>query len=243
MAKSALVFRRVELKFRTTESVVQEVLSLLMPHLRPDEYKQSTIANLYLDTPSHRLIAASMEAKGYKEKLRLRAYGVPQEDSPTFLEIKRKYKGVVYKRRVILPHKEAMAYLTDGTPLPDSQIAREIDYAMAHYPGIQPMMAIFYEREAYYDKDDPTLRVTIDRNIRYRTEDLDLSHGTDGVRIIAPDEVLLEVKADVLPRYIIDVLNQYKLYHSGFSKYATAYRMVRGVLPHPEQVKGENTYV
>ncbi len=241
--KSTLVFRRVELKFRTTEEVLQQVLQEWMPHLTPDEYRESTIANLYLDTPHHRLISASMEGKTFKQKLGLRAYGIPTDETPVFLEIKRKFKGVVYKRRITLPHKDAMAYLRGETALPDSQISREFAYTMSHYAPLSPMMAIFYEREAYYDKEDRSLRITVDRNIRFREDSLLLTQGTAGTPIIAPDEVLLEVKADALPRYIIDTLNRYQLYHSGFSKYATAYKMSRGLLPYPQPTKGDPTYV
>ena len=63
------------------------------------------------DTPDHRLIRSSLEKPVYKEKLRLRSYGVPQSDTTVFAELKKKYKGIVYKRRIGMPRHEAACFL------------------------------------------------------------------------------------------------------------------------------------
>ena len=99
MAKDNFIFKRVEKKYLLTDAERKALLEKISPMLVPDKYGHSTISSLYLDTPDFRIIRASIEAKecghAYKEKLRLRTYGTPSEDSKTFLEIKKKYKGVV----------------------------------------------------------------------------------------------------------------------------------------------------
>ncbi len=58
-------------------------------------------AIFYLDTPDYELIRTSIEKPVYKEKVRLRCYGGSIDDSSTvFVEIKKKFESVVYKRRV-----------------------------------------------------------------------------------------------------------------------------------------------
>ncbi len=60
-------------------------------------------------------------------------------------------------------------------PLPEkSQIGREIDCFRQFYGTLIPRVYIDCERRAYFSKDDPNLRVTFDRNIEYRTEDVSL---------------------------------------------------------------------
>ena len=144
--KDILIFQRVEKKYRLTPLQKAALLQEVKEHLTPDAHGRSTICSLYLDTPEHLLIRNSIDARVYKEKLRLRSYGTPTPDEPVFLEIKKKYKGVVYKRRVSLPLDEATAYIHGGEKPLDSQIMSEIDYAMHFYRQPQPAMLIAYER-------------------------------------------------------------------------------------------------
>lgn len=244
MAKTTFVFRRTELKYRISRDACRAFLTEMMPTLTPDQYGKSTLSSLYLDSPDRRLISASMEGKRYKEKLRVRAYGKPTEESPVFLELKKKYLGVVYKRRIVLPHREVMSYLHNESALPDGQIAREIDYFKQFHGPLSPAMVISCERVAYYAKDDPTLRITVDTAIRYRTDRLSLTEGSDGTPIIGRDEVLMEIKAaGALPLEMVACLNRLKIYPAPFSKYATAYKTERGVLPKLHYNVNEGDYI
>ena len=192
--------------------------------LNPDDFGKSTIMNIYLDTPSFLLIRNSIDAKGYKEKLRIRSYGVPDENSKVFFEIKKKHKGIVYKRRIDLPYKEALEYIYQGKKPCDSQIMREIDYAMKMYGNPLPRAVIAYEREAYFWSEDSDIRLTFDKNVRYRIEDNDLMSGSYGIEIIPNDAVLMEVKtAGAIPIELSAVFNECKIYPTSFSKYGKAY--------------------
>ena len=228
MAKDNFIFKRVEKKYLLTEREREALLQKIAPMLVPDKYGHSTISSLYLDTPDFRIIRASIEAKecghAYKEKLRLRTYGTPSEDSKTFLEIKKKYKGVVYKRRISLPHADAMEYIRGGAKPPDSQIMREIDYAMNYYAGIRPAAVVSYERDAFFVRDLPALRITFDENVRYRADELDLTLGDYGRILLPPEFTLMEIKTDgAMPLWLSDALDECKIFPISYSKYGTAY--------------------
>ena len=228
MAKDGFIFKRVEKKYLLDSSKREALLEAISPMLIPDSYGRSTISSFYLDTPDYRIIRASIAAKeeghAYKEKLRLRAYGTPDDGSQVFLEIKKKYKGVVYKRRISLTLAEAMDYINGGASPPDSQIMREIDYAMNFYCHPKPAALVSYERDAFFVRDLPAIRITFDSNVRYRSDDLDLSHGSRG-KILIPDGVsIMEIKTDVaMPLWLSHVLDRQKIYPSSFSKYGNAY--------------------
>lgn len=201
------------------------LIDALGDRLIPDTHGRNTIMSLYLDTPDFLLIRNSITARTYKEKLRIRSYGTPNKDSLVFFEIKKKYKGVVYKRRIKLSLAKAMRYIADGTRPEDSQIMDEIDYAMRFYRGPSPKMLISYERDAFFVKDMPNLRLTFDSGIRYRTADLFLENGSKGERIIGDDEYILEVKTDgAMPIWLAHALSELSILPSSFSKYGTAYQ-------------------
>ena len=232
MAKEIAIFKRIEKKYLLTLEQHAAFMALIGDMIIPDDHGKSTIQSLYLDTPDFRLIRASIDAKGYKEsvykeKLRLRSYGVPTDDSKVFLEIKKKYKGVVYKRRVSMRMAEAVHYFETGEKPKDSQIMREIDYAMHYYGQPKPAALLCYEREAYYVKDLPTHRITFDTGVRYRDFSLDLRLGNKGEVIQPPNTVLMEIKTDgAMPLWLSAALNQCKIYPATFSKYGTAYRIM-----------------
>ena len=191
----------------------------------PDKYGRKTICNLYYDTPDFRLIRRSLERPVYKEKLRLRSYGRIEPGVDVFLEMKKKYKGVVYKRRIRVTEQNAFAFMRRQQPLPeDSQIAREMVYFRDFYGELEPRVYLSYEREAWYDPNDFGFRMTLDRNIRYRTTDLSLYAPVDGKEILPPELSLLEVKASGgVPMWLTEHLSRNHIYKLSFSKYGRAY--------------------
>lgn len=219
------VFRRRELKFLINRQQREALEQLLKEKMVPDKFGRSTICNLYYDTPDYRLIRRSLEKPIYKEKLRLRSYGriVPGVD--VFLEMKKKYKGVVYKRRIRVTEQQAKAFMERQGDLPeDSQIAREMVYFRDFYRDLEPRVYLSYEREAWYDPVDSGFRMTLDRNIRYRTTDLSLASPIDGRALLSPELSLLEVKASGgVPMWLTEHLSRQQIHKQSFSKYGTAY--------------------
>ncbi len=233
--KDIMIFRRVEKKYRLSPAQKDALLSLIGPHLTPDVHGRNTICSLYLDTPDHLIIRNSIIARAYKEKLRLRSYGTPTMDDHVFLEIKKKFKGVVYKRREVMTLREAMAYIEHGEKPCDSQIMREIDYAMHFYRQPTPQMLIAYEREAYFDNDNPDLRITFDTDIRARDADCRLEHGSHGDYLLPEDVIMMEIKTGgAMPVWLAKALSQCGIVPGRFSKYGTAYMRNAGLIPAPE---------
>lgn len=225
MEDMSFVFQRKEVKFRVTDSQREAFLKLTSEYMHPDMYGESTIMSLYFDTDSFQLLRRSAEHPLYKEKLRFRSYGVPNDASVVFLEIKKKFDGIVYKRRISLPYHDYRTFADgDVTALPDTQIGREIAYFTGHYPTLSPKVLVCYERSAFFANDDATTRVTFDRNIRYRFSDLSPDKGADGKSIFEEGTDILELKFYCfVPKYISDALTELDIKPFSFSKCGTAY--------------------
>ena len=221
-------FKRYEIKYLLGAKQKREFMNTLHKYMALDDYGRTTIQNIYYDTPDYRLIRTSLEKPVYKEKLRLRSYGTAAPDKTVFIEIKKKYAGVVYKRRTSATEQEATAYLNHGIRIAghEDQISREIDYFRNFYEGLKPAMVISYEREAFYGLEDPDFRLTMDENILFREEDLTLRKDAYGTAVLQPGQCLMEVKiAASMPLWLTHELNRLGIYQVSFSKYGRAYQM------------------
>ena len=221
------MFKRYEKKYLLDRDQYVAFREAIEPYMEVDAYGLSLIQNIYYDTPDFRLIRASIDKPLYKEKLRVRTYGECDDEHNSFVEIKKKFNGVVYKRRIDMTYAQAMAYTKDGAPPPkESQISREIDWFFKFYHPLAPAMYISYERVAMASKGDGgTLRLTFDRNITYRTYDLDLRKGSYGDKILDPDTFLLEIKIPgTMPLWMVRILEELDLHPVSISKYGTAYK-------------------
>ncbi len=227
MKQSQFTFKRYEKKYLLDTAQYQTLRKVLDQSMRADEYGQSTVCNVYYDTPDFALARASIEQPVYKEKLRVRSYGIPTRGDKVFVEIKKKYDGVVYKRRVRMPDGEAFAYLNCGVPArDDSQIQREIDW-FCSCRSLEPKVYIAYDRTALAGREDPELRITFDRNIRWRDYELDLTEGDHGEPLLAPDTLLMEIKIPgTVPVWLSHLLSERSLFPTGFSKYGSCYRQL-----------------
>lgn len=219
------VFKRSEKKYLLSTDKYCELLKRLDGYMKADDYGLSTICNIYYDTEYFDLIRRSIEKPCYKEKLRLRSYGVPNGTDRVFLEIKKKYDGVVYKRRVSMSLGEAQDYLECGIrPENDSQIIHEIDYFINYYKP-EPKLYLAYDRTAYFGVEDSSVRITFDSNIRSRDYDLDLSAGDYGEKLLEDGQYLMEIKiAGAMPLWLVEILSDMNLYPTSFSKYGNIYK-------------------
>lgn len=230
------VFKRYELKYILTKAQREALISEIEKHMIPDRYGRSTIRNIYFDNDSYRLIRHSIDKPAYKEKLRIRSYKEVGDADTVFVELKKKYNGVVYKRRVSLPLSQAAAWLLKGCLPTDSQIVREIEYFRSFYSPLSPKVFLSYDREAYYGKDDPSFRVTFDDNILCRQSDLSLASNVGGTPILDEDHVLMEIKCSGgIPLWMTGLLSKEKIYKTSFSKYGTAYTTL--IFPYSKEDK------
>lgn len=231
------IFKRYETKYLLDHVQKAAVLQAMAPHMIPDSYGKTTVRNLYYDTDDYRLIRHSLEHPVYKEKLRLRSYARVAPDATVFVELKKKYDGVVYKRRIPLPARCACRWLAGAVPCPEpGQISREVDHCLRFYGSLAPRVFLSYEREAYYDKNNRDFRVTFDENILCRQDALDLGAEIYGTAILPPGITLMEIKcAGGIPLWMTRTLTRQKIYKTSFSKYGTAYR--RLIFPKLQEVK------
>ena len=222
------VFRRYELKYLLTQEQKQAILRGMEPHMQLDKYGRTTIRNIYYDTDDYLLIRRSIEKPAYKEKLRIRSYQKAKPDSTVFVELKKKYQSVVYKRRISLPEKGALEWVDRNHHCHDgTQISREIEYFIDHYRTLHPVVFLSYEREAYYAIDGSDFRVTFDDTILCRQEDLSLESEAYGTQILPEGMVLMEIKCGGgIPLWMTQMLSKERIYKTSFSKYGTAYKML-----------------
>jgi SPX domain protein involved in polyphosphate accumulation len=219
------VFKRYEMKYMMTKKQQKSVLEAMLPHMKLDDFGHTTIRNIYFDTDSYRLVRRSIEKPVYKEKLRIRSYKQAGADDKVFVELKKKYDDVVYKRREAITLKSTQNWLKDKTQFPkETQIGREIDYFFTYYETLAPKVFLSYEREAFYSLDGSDFRVTFDENILAREEELSLSKDVWGEKLIDDNMVLMEIKTSGgIPLWMTKVLTDQKIYKTSFSKYGTAY--------------------
>ena len=225
MKNTRLNFKRNEKKYLLSPERYEALWSELSPRLVPDEYFSSTVCSVYYDSGDYELIRRSIEAPVYKEKLRVRSYGVPAPDGTVFVELKKKFKGTVYKRRVQTTAERAEAWLSGLSAAPEnSQVCREIDWFL-HMHSPAPKIFIACDREAYVADGAPELRFTFDRGIRWREGELSLCAGTHGAPLLDDGQVLMEIKIpDAAPLWLAGTLSRLEVFPTGFSKYGSCYK-------------------
>ena len=218
-------FKRYEVKYLLNAAQKEAILKAMAPHMRLDRYGRTTICNIYYDTDNFRLARHSIEKPAYKEKLRVRSYGPAASGDTVFVELKKKYDGIVYKRRLTMTSRQAEMWLSGGASVKPGQISREVEYFRDFYGTLKPAAYLTYEREAYFTDADSTFRVTFDENIMARTERMGLDQPVGGRHLIPEDMTLMEIKcAGGFPLWMVRVLSEQRVYKTSFSKYGTAYQ-------------------
>ncbi len=221
-------FKRYEIKYLMTKQQKQRMLLAMRPYMKLDDYGHTTIRNIYFDTPDYRLIRKSLEKPVYKEKLRIRSYRQTDPGDTVFVELKKKYDSVVYKRRLTVSDRQARVSFERNRPLPvQSQIGDEIAWFRSYYGCLKPSVFLSYEREAFYEQNGGELRVTFDENILFRTHDFSLGSRIYGTPLLEEGMCLMEIKTPGgLPLWMCSALTELGLFKTSFSKYGAAYQMM-----------------
>ena len=218
------VMKRYELKYRLSKEQVAYFKEQILNYMKIDKYGLTTISSIYFDTPNYSLINRSIEKPEYKEKIRLRSYGIAKKDSPVFLEIKRKNEKIVYKRRIKTTEEKVERFLTLDEEFDKNQISRELEAFKENYKVLEPKYLIIYDRIAYY-QDDSDVRITLDMNPRYRVDNLNLHTSNEGIPLLGEGEAILEVKVQhSVPLWLAKILTEGKIYQTSFSKVGTAHK-------------------
>lgn len=238
MAKE--VFTRHELKFLIDRHTYGKIYKALMPYLVVDQHanKQGyyTVSNIYYDTKDDLFHYEKMKGQDFRQKLRLRTYGHSDLDSESYLEIKKKHKGLVNKRRTALRLRDAYRFLEvdeidnndliDNTNASNIQILKEVAFLKKFYT-LEPKVALCYERQAFQGKEDNELRITFDDNLRKRHHNLRLELGSEGASYVSRDIFVLEIKVnDTIPLWLARILSQFSCSVQSFSKYSTSHNAI-----------------
>ena len=226
------VFNRYEYKYLINREQFDKISSVITEYMVSDEYNKNghiyTISNIYYDTFDDYLIRTSLSKPMYKEKLRLRAYGIPNDDSEVFMEIKKKFNGIVNKRRTSINLNDAYRYLNfkqipEDTKYTNQQVFKEINNFTSRY-ALVPKVYIAYDRIAYFDKDNSDLRISFDFNIRTRRDNLFLESGDYGNLLLSDDMCVMEIKTSyAIPLWLVNLLCEFEIKRTGFSKYGKEY--------------------
>jgi len=218
------VFKRHEIKFMLTKEQFADIQELFDVHMHPDHFSNYLVQNMYFDTANWDSVRTSIEKPVYKEKLRLRCYGIPEKDTLMFLELKKKYKGIVYKRRIAFPMKELFENSKNLHKIIEddaSQIGRELKFYLDSH-DVYERAYISYHRSAFFDGKD--LRVTFDTDAYFRLHSFGYEEPNNGQTLLEPDTILMEVKtAGGIPLWFTEFLSAHKIYPTSFSKYGTGY--------------------
>lgn len=220
------VFKRHELKYILTLEEYEKLLKCMNGKMQLDKYGRNRVTSIYFDTDDYKIIRKSLEKPKYREKLRVRIYGKPDLEEKAFIELKKKYKGIVYKRRISAKQSEVLKHLNDKVEiLEKSQIQREIDYFKSTYDNIKPRVYLAYEREAYFTDEDNEFRMTFDFNIKIRDEKVSLLSSEIDKEVLSNDKVLLEVKTvRGMPFWLLNFFKENNILTVSFSKYGTGYK-------------------
>ena len=227
------VFNRYEHKYMLDKETYQKVTDVLGTHMELDKYnvggRPYVIANIYFDTKDDYFIRRSLEKPIYKEKLRLRAYGVPDENDKVFLELKKKCNGIVNKRRTVLQLGEAYSFAKTGKMPPqksymNAQVLKELAYFLNCYE-LKPKVYLAYDRMAYFENGNPDLRISFDTNIRTRRAALKLESGDFGEPLLHTEYYLMEIKTSLSkPLWLADMLSELNIRRTSFSKYGMEFK-------------------
>ena len=214
-------FKRKEKKYLLDLGQYEQLLGKIRPYVNKNKFFQTDIYSLYYDTDDNKLIRRSIEKPFFKEKLRLRGYGNVDLNDMVYIELKKKYDGVVYKRRTKTRHVDALNQI-GICKYEDEQIGKEIKYFIEYYHGLHPSYFIGCNRTSYNAKEDEKFRITFDKDIVYRNSRLFL--GRDEQDKELTDKIVMELKGDKsMPLWLSHILDDLKIYPSSFSKVGTAY--------------------
>jgi SPX domain protein involved in polyphosphate accumulation len=234
---SQSTFERYENKYLITAVQYEALMQNLSVSMVPDQYGAYRIFNLYYDTEHFDLARASIAKPVYKEKLRLRWYGAAgegavsdTEDVPFtasqigYLELKKKFNGIVYKRRIQMICGEAENFIHQRVYNgEDSQILREIKFFLSRY-NLSVKVFLNYDRTAYKETEGNELRITFDTNICFRDDEHGLNSSRGGNYLLKKGIILMEIKTvHSMPLWLCRHLSGLGIVPVSFSKYNVCY--------------------
>lgn len=227
---------RYEYKYLVDTKLLDRLRRSFEPYLEPDEYAagrnnaEYTVRSIYFDTHNLQFYHEKLSGIMVRKKLRIRGYNYRDESDKLFLEIKRKYENKIWKNRAAFSYENLKSIIDCGN-IEDlindetldraafSEGSRFIHHLKRNH--LKPVVLITYDREAYQSKFNSSLRITFDKNLRYKlfpsTEDL---FDESTLKKAMPDKFVLELKFyNGFPRWLQNILQKYGLTRVPVSKY------------------------
>lgn len=223
-------FERCELKYLVGHQVVAELLRRVEPFVRPDPHNGEAgsypVASLYYDTPRFDAFWEKLDGLPFRRKIRVRLY--PEVDGDlAFLEVKERQRNAVKKRRRRAPLGDVLAFLAGNGTAETAELLGPVGEEAAWLLAtrrLAPKVMTLYRREAWFGRFDPGLRITVDRDLRYRGSRGEFRYDMrSDPRLFLPSQAVLEVKAnDGVPRWLTATLASLDLSVQRLSKFCEA---------------------
>jgi len=216
MAKPNLHFQRFEFKYYLPKNKADKIIPALLPHMnwdpyilaRQEDYYQ--VNSLYFDSPDWGCFWDKESGLRDRKKLRYRFYN---QDSPVFLELKRKQDALVIKDRIDLDKQD------------NRQLLNEINWFKTRN-NMRPKLFVRYKRKALIGKLDPRFRITFDYDIETQLTN-SLKPNSKKWTKVYKDGVVLELKYNnVLPSWFHKIIQKFNLDRIAYSKYCNSLRQV-----------------
>jgi hypothetical protein len=198
-----------------------------------DDKHQYTVRSIYFDTPRFDFYFEKIEGIKNRKKVRLRGYYKEDENNIVFFEIKRKYDIPILKFRSPVKYEDAIdmfrsrninGQVVSSDLFPKGNENSKRFFYQVFSKNLRPVVLIVYEREAYQDKMDDTVRLTFDKNLRSKAypsidnlfEENKLSQSLSG-------KFILEVKFNNhFPHWLNPIIANFSLRKQSASKYVIA---------------------
>lgn len=247
MGQGKLQQQRHELKYVIPEHLALGVRDFVRCYLdldlngadQPD--LSYSVHSLYMDSPGMALYNSTINGDKNRFKLRIRFYN-EREDTPVFLEIKRRMNNIISKKRVGVP-RSCMPLILAGQ-IPDASYLYDHkngvgerafnDLAIAHQEQAlidfvdmvnrleaQPVSHVAYQREAWVQPNSNKVRVTLDRQVRCEADpDARMVTAMLNPTLVFGDWVILELKfTDRFPNWFRELVEVFNLTQCGAAKY------------------------
>ena len=233
-------FNRYEIKYYLPEVKIPEFREQIQKHMQSDVHDNAhshRVSSIYYDSKDLRFYWEKIEGLRFRRKLRIRAYGEPEnihDASTVFVEIKQRVNRVTQKRRIPLPYAQAKLlcdqWRDPGNPEVRQAFVNEV-LMLAEATALLPVVMTSYHREAYVGVDaDLGLRITLDHNIQGRNKDLSLDQRGKNRFIIPPQISIVEIKANEwVPTWFTDLAARMGLEVVRVSKYCKAIEATAGL--------------
>jgi len=224
---------KYEFKYIVHKSKMDKLRQLILPFTKLDsnineqEGNQYTVRSIYYDSPRFDFFFEKIEGVKNRKKIRVRGYGNTNENQNLFFEIKRKLNIPIVKDRMEMDYETAITTLNNGFYKDDGQhpgLGKDIQPFMFHllHKRLSPVVLVIYDREAFFDRFDDSIRLTIDKNLRSLSypypEDIFSMNKTS---ISLKDHFIFEVKFKKhFPLWLKSIQASLGLVKQAASKYA-----------------------